>query len=51
MKNISMMKWIKDVYSFNRSITGQGTRDTLNYFEKMNSKITKIHDILADCMF
>ena len=29
-----MMNWAKDIFPYNRSITGEGVRSTLNYFKK-----------------
>ncbi len=29
-----MMNWAKDLFGYNRSITGEGVRSTLNYFKK-----------------
>ena len=31
-----MINWMKDLMPICRSITGQGTRQTLSYFEKIN---------------
>ena len=30
-----MYSWVKDLFPINRSITGQGVRDSLNYFKKI----------------
>ena len=34
-----MMKWANDIWSFDRSITGEGVRKTLNYFKKIQPKL------------
>jgi len=31
-----MYKWLKDLFYFNRSLTGEGNRKTLSYFSKIN---------------
>ena len=31
-----MYNWLKDLFYFNRSLTGEGNRKTLNYFLKIN---------------
>lgn len=31
-----MYKWLKDLFYFNRSLTGEGNRETLRYFSKIN---------------
>ena len=33
------MKWANDIWSFDRSITGEGVRKTLNYFKKIQPKL------------
>ncbi len=35
-KNFSMMKWARDLFPINRSLTGDGNRKTLNYIKKIN---------------
>ena len=31
-----MYKWLKDIFYFNRSLTGEGNRKTFDYFKKIN---------------
>ena len=40
-----MIKWAKDLFPLNRSLTGEGTAQTLRYFKKINSDATKITKI------
>ena len=37
-----MLKWAKDLFPICRSITGNGTRKTLQYFKKLNPEFRKI---------
>tara|TARA_Y100000590_G_scaffold461217_1_gene622312 strand:+ start:33911 stop:35170 length:1260 start_codon:yes stop_codon:yes gene_type:complete len=37
-----MIKWAKDLFPICRSITGQGTRQTLKYFKKINKEFKNI---------
>ncbi len=37
-----MYKWISDLFNYNRSITGEGTRKTLDYFEKLNPELKRL---------
>ena len=37
-----MFKWIKDLFPICRSLTGEGTRKTLLYFEKINPELKRI---------
>ena len=37
-----MIKWMKDLFPICRSITGEGTRKTLSYFEKLNPEFKRI---------
>lgn len=37
-----MLKWAKDIFPYNRSLTGTGVRDTINYIKKINPIIKKI---------
>ena len=37
--NYPMLKWAKDLFPLNRSITGQGLRDTLTYLKKINPSL------------
>jgi aminopeptidase-like protein len=37
-----MIKWIKDLFPICRSLTGDGTRKTLSYFEKINPELKRI---------
>ena len=37
-----MLKWAKDLFPIYRSITGQGTRKTLSYFEKINPEFKRL---------
>ena len=34
-----MIKWANDIWAFDRSITGEGVRKTLNYFKKIQPKL------------
>ena len=38
-----MMKWIKDLFPVNRSLTGRGVDFTLNYFKKINPEFSVIN--------
>lgn len=42
MSNFQMLKWAKDLFSICRSITGDGTRKTLSYFEKINPEFRRL---------
>ena len=35
-----MLKWAKDLFPICRSITGQGVRETINYFKKINPELS-----------
>ena len=35
---ITMIKWAKDLFPLCRSLTGEGTRKTLQYFKKINKE-------------
>lgn len=37
-----MIKWIRDLFPLCRSITGQGIRNTLSYFEKINPELKRL---------
>ena len=37
-----MIKWAKDLFPICRSITGEGTRKTLSYFEKLNPEFKRL---------
>ena len=37
-----MIEWLKDLFPLCRSITGNGTRKTLSYFEKINSELKRL---------
>ncbi len=37
-----MMSWMKDLFPVHRSITGNGIRKTLSYFEKINKDLKRI---------
>ena len=41
-KNSSMFSWMKDLFPFCRSITGEGIRKSLSYFEKINPEFKRI---------
>ena len=41
-KYYPMLKWAKELFPFCRSITGNGTRKTLQYFKKLNPEFRKI---------
>jgi len=40
--NFPMIKWAKDLFPICRSITGKGTRKTLEYFRKLNPEFKNI---------
>ena len=42
MVKINMLKWAKDLFPICRSITGNGTRRTLNYFKRINPEFKTI---------
>ena len=42
MSKFQMLKWAKDLFSICRSITGNGTRMTLSYFEKINPEFRRL---------
>ena len=42
MSKFQMLKWAKDLFSICRSITGDGTRMTLSYFEKINPEFRRL---------
>ncbi len=37
-----MIKWAKDLFYYNRSITGEGIKKTLNFFEKINPELKRL---------
>tara|TARA_B110000971_G_C20020110_1_gene505897 strand:+ start:1275 stop:2546 length:1272 start_codon:yes stop_codon:yes gene_type:complete len=39
---MKMINWIKELFPICRSITGNGTRKTLSYFEKINPELKRI---------
>lgn len=40
MKKIQIvLKWAKDIFNYNRSLTGEGTKKTLEYFKKINPSL------------
>ena len=41
MKAYPMLKWAKELFPLCRSITGNGTRSTLNYFKAINKDMEK----------
>jgi len=41
-KNSSMLSWMKDLFPYCRSITGEGIRKSLSYFEKINPEFKRI---------
>ena len=41
-KNFSMFSWIKDLFPYCRSITGEVIRKSLSYFEKINPEFKRI---------
>ncbi len=41
-KNFSMLGWMKELFPYCRSITGEGIRKSLNYFEKINPEFKRI---------
>ena len=52
-KTVKMM-FINDLFPINRSITGKGVRETINFIKKINNnfKIKKISSIkVFDCQF
>ena len=42
MSKYKMLKWAKDLFPIHRSITGEGTRKTLSYFEKINPEFKRL---------
>ncbi len=40
MKNLNLMEIAKKIFPLNRSLTGKGTLETLNYFKNINNKIS-----------
>ena len=42
MSKFQMLKWAKDLFPICRSITGDGTRMTLSYFEKINPEFRRL---------
>ena len=42
MSKFQMLKWAKDLFPICRSITGDGTRKTLSYFEKINPEFRRL---------
>ena len=42
MSEFQMLKWAKDLFSICRSITGDGTRMTLSYFERINPEFRRL---------
>jgi aminopeptidase-like protein len=44
IKGEEMHKWVTDLFPINRSITGNGVRETLSYFQKLLPNL-KIHSI------
>ena len=42
MSKFQMLKWAKDLFSICRSITGNGTRMSLSYFEKINPEFRRL---------
>jgi len=42
MSTPQMIKWAKDLFPICRSITGEGIRKTLSYFEKINPELKRI---------
>ena len=39
---LAMIDWAKDLFPICRSITGEGTRKTLSYFEKLNPEFKRL---------
>ena len=44
-----MLKWAKDLFPICRSITGRGTRRTLNYFKRINPEFKTINNASQLC--
>ena len=42
MNKSKMLNWAKDLFPIYRSITGNGTRKTLSYFEKINPELKRL---------
>ena len=42
IKKKSMYDWMKDLFPYCRSITGNGIRQSLKYFEKINPEFKRI---------
>ena len=54
LNSIKMMKWAKDLFPINRSITGDGLRKTIKYIQQnVNKKfkmfVVKIKTKVYDC--
>ena len=43
-QGLTMLKWMKDIWNFPRSLTGHGTHATLEYLKQINKDLT-IHQI------
>ena len=43
-KNL-FQKWFKDLFPICRSITGNGLRQTLSYFEKINPELKRFFSV------
>ena len=41
-KKLSMFSWAKELFPYCRSITGEGIRKSLSYFEKINPELKRI---------
>ena len=39
-QGLTMLKWMKDIWSFPRSLTGHGTHATLEYLRQINKDLT-----------
>ena len=35
----TILSWAKTIFSYNRSLTGEGVRKTLNFFKKINPEL------------
>lgn len=42
MDKYKFQKWLKDLFSICKSITGNGLRQTLSYFEKINPELKRL---------
>ena len=41
-RNLNMYSWMKDLFPYCRSITGNGIKNSLRYFEKINPEFKRL---------